>query len=67
MLRRGLAENGYAELPVSGPHAAAVAVLPPVHRDPFDRMLVAQARVEGVMLMTHDVQVAAYGQPVRLV
>ena len=48
VLRRGLVDNGYEELAVTGAHAAAVAALPPLHRDPFDRMLVAQALVEGV-------------------
>ncbi|MFT4217686.1 MAG: hypothetical protein QM619_10965 [Micropruina sp.] len=66
MLRRALIENGYAELPVSAAHAAAVADLPLLHRDPFDRLLVAQARVEGVLLLTVDRQVADYGSPVRL-
>lgn len=60
LLRRGLLDNGYAELAVSGPHALAVGGLPPLHRDPFDRMLVAQALVEGVTLLTADVRVAAY-------
>ncbi|MFT4295371.1 MAG: type II toxin-antitoxin system VapC family toxin [Micropruina sp.] len=66
VLRRALIENGYTELPITGTHAAAVADLPPLHRDPFDRLLVAQARVEGVQLLTVDQQVAGYGQPVRL-
>ncbi len=59
--------SGYAELPVTGMHAAAVADLPAIHRDPFDRMLVAQARVEGIALLTSDGRVAAYGGSVRLV
>lgn len=66
VLRRALIENGYAELPITGAHAAAVADLPPRHRDPFDRLLVAQSRVEGVQLLTVDQQVAGYGPPVRL-
>lgn len=66
VLRRALIENGYTELPVTGAHAAAVADLSPLHRDPFDRVLVAQARVEGIPLLTVDQQVAAYGSPVRL-
>lgn len=67
VLRRALVENDYRELPVTGAHAAAVAGLPALHRDPFDRLLVAQARVEGVVLLTADQQVAAYGAPVRRV
>lgn len=67
VLRRGLVETGYAELPVTAAHAAAVADLPPLHRDPFDRMLVAQARAEGFTLLTSDPLVAAYGSPTRLI
>ena len=67
LLRRGLVDNGWIELPVTGAHAVAVGSLPWIHRDPFDRMLVAQARAEGVMLITVDEQVAAYGSPVRAV
>jgi len=52
VLRRGLLENGYDELAISGAHAVAVLSLPPLHKDPFDRMLVAQATVEGVVLLT---------------
>jgi PIN domain nuclease of toxin-antitoxin system len=51
ILRRGLFDNGYAELAVTGAHAAALAGLPPIHKDPFDRMLVAQAIVEGFTLL----------------
>ena len=67
VLRRGLVEAGYRELAVTGVHAAAVAALPAHHRDPFDRLLVAQARAEGVILLTADRMIAAYGAPVRLV
>ena len=67
VLRRGLVENGYEELAISGAHACRVASLPPVHRDPFDRMLVAQAMVEGVELLTADRALAGYGGPVRVV
>ena len=58
LLRRKLFDNGYAELAVSGAHAVALASLPPLHKDPFDRMLVAQATVEGVTLLTADPAVA---------
>lgn len=67
LLRRGLIANGYRELSVTGEHANELAHLPMLHRDPFDRMLVCQARVEGFPLLTADRTVAAYGEPVRLV
>ena len=66
-LRRQLLDNGYAELAVAGAHAVALATLPPLHKDPFDRMLVTQAMVEGVTLVTGDPAVARYPGPVRLV
>ena len=66
-LRTGLRDNGYVELPVTGAHAAAVADLPPLHRDPFDRLLIAQARIEGLELVTADRIVAQYGGSIRLV
>jgi PIN domain nuclease of toxin-antitoxin system len=66
-LRRGLIDNGYLELPVTGRHAVALAGLPPLHRDPFDRMLVAQALVEGITLLTSDATVARYPGPIRRV
>jgi PIN domain nuclease of toxin-antitoxin system len=67
VLRRGLLDNDYAEVPISGVHAAAVARLPILHKDPFDRLLVAQAMEEGLLLLTADAEVAAYGPPVRLI
>jgi PIN domain nuclease of toxin-antitoxin system len=66
-LRRSLFDNGYAELPMTGAHAAALAGLPAIHRDPFDRILVAQAIVEGFTLLTSDPMVAKYPGPIRLV
>ncbi len=66
-LRRGLLDNGYAELPVLGEHALAVANLPRIHKDPFDRLLVAQATVEGITLLTADPLVAQYPGPVQKV
>ena len=66
-LRRGLLDNDYTELSVTGAHAVAVATLPPIHRDPFDRLLVAQAGVEGITLLTADPVVARYPGPLRLV
>jgi PIN domain nuclease of toxin-antitoxin system len=67
VLRRGLLDNFYRELPVTGEHAVAVANLPPLHKDPFDRMLVAQSVVEGIVLLTTDPVVAQYPAPVRKV
>ena len=65
-LRNGLLANGYVELDVRAQHALAVADLPALHRDPFDRMLVAQALAEGMTLLTVDRKVADYGHSVRL-
>jgi len=67
VLRRGLIENGYIELPISSEHAVSVDNLPPVHKDPFDRMLIAQALTEGITLLTTDAQLARYRGPVRKV
>ena len=67
LLRRGLIDNGYVELPIRGEHAVAAGGLPPHHKDPFDRMLVAQAIVEGLTLLTADPLVAAYCGPIRRV
>lgn len=67
LLRRGLLDNLYRELSITGEHAVAVASLPPLHRDPFDRMLVAQSLVEGIMLLTTDPLVAQYPAPIRRV
>ncbi len=66
-LRRGLLDNGYAELPVLGEHALAVAHLRRIHKDAFDRLLVAQATVEGITLLTADPLVAQYPGPVQKV
>lgn len=66
-LRRGLLENGYAELAITGEHALAIGVLPSVHRDPFDRLLVGQALVEGLALLTTDAELAKYPGEIRLV
>jgi PIN domain nuclease of toxin-antitoxin system len=67
LLRRGLVENGYRELPITSQHTLAVAHLPPVHKDPFDRVLVAQAEFEGFLLLTTDDMVAQYPGPIRRV
>ena len=57
---------GFLELPVSSVAAAGVATLPLHHRDPFDRLLVAQAIAEGAILLTVDTALAPYGSHVRL-
>jgi len=65
LLRRGLLDNGYNELPVTGEHAVAISSLPPIHKDLFDRILVAQAIAESITLLTVDPLVAKYPAPVR--
>lgn len=67
LLRRGLLDNGYGELPIASQHAVAVDALPRIHADPFDRILVAQSMVEGITLLTSDPIVARYPGPVRKV
>src|SRR3954452_4197685 len=54
LLRRGLLDNGYGELAITSLHVVAVESLPPIHKDPFDRMLVAQSMVEGITFLTAD-------------
>ena len=65
LLRRALLENGYVELAVTGAHAAGIDVLPSIHKDPFDRILVTQALMEGITLLTTDPVVARYPGPIR--
>ena len=67
LFRRGLIDNGYVELPVFSAHAVAVEALTPIHKDPFDRLLVAQSLVEGIVLLTSDATVAQYGGSIRRV
>lgn len=67
LLRRGLLDNGYQELPITSTHTLAVAKLPDLHRDPFDRILAAQANEEGIELLTADKALAAYPGPITLV
>lgn len=67
LLRRALLDNDYGELAITGEHALAVANLPLLHKDPFDRILIAQSLVEGVLLLTADPLVAQYPAPVRKV
>ena len=67
LLRRGLLDNGYSELPVTSAHAVAVFSLPPLHMDPFDRILIAQASVEVITLLTADAILPRYPGPIRAV
>ena len=67
LLRRGLLDNGYAEVPIRSDHVVVLDSLPPIHKDPFDRILVAQAVAEGIELLTTDSQLAKYRGPVRRV
>jgi PIN domain nuclease of toxin-antitoxin system len=63
-IRQEFLAKAFRELPVNGLHAAFVATLPLVHKDPFDRLLVAQASIEGITLMTADEQIARYPGPI---
>jgi PIN domain nuclease of toxin-antitoxin system len=67
LVRRGLLDNGYTELPITSQHAVSIDSLPPLHKDPFDRLLLAQATIEGITLVTADAQLARYPGPVRKV
>ncbi len=67
VLRRGLLDAGHIELPITSEHAVAVRDLSVIHKDPFDRLLIAQATVEGITLLTVDRQVAKYPGPIRKV
>lgn len=67
LLRRGLLDNGYSELPILSDHVVAIESLPPIHKDPFDRLLVSQSTVEGITFLTADSIVAQYPGPIRRV
>jgi PIN domain nuclease of toxin-antitoxin system len=67
LLRRGLLDGGYTELPITSEHAIAVLSLPLIHKDPFDRLLIAQATVEAITLLTADAKIAKYPGPIRKV
>jgi PIN domain nuclease of toxin-antitoxin system len=67
VLRRALLDNGYDEILIGSDHTVAVEDLPPIHKDPFDRILVCQATVEGITLLTADSLVSQYPGPIRLV
>lgn len=66
VLRRGLLDNGYLELSITSEHAVFIDSLPAIHKDPFDRILIAQATVEGITLLTADVLIAQYPGPIRV-
>lgn len=65
VLRRGLLDNGYLELSITSEHAVFIDSLPAIHKDPFDRILIAQATVEGITLITSDALIARYPGPIR--
>ena len=67
LLRRGLLDNGYCELPITSEHAVAIDCLPHIHKDPFDRFLIAQSMVEGITLLTADPVMAQYPGSVQKV
>ncbi len=65
LLWRGLRDNGYEELTIATAHTLALESLPALHKDPFDRILVAQAMVEGMTLLTSDAVVSQYPGPIK--
>ena len=67
LLRRGLLDNGYFEVPITGEHTLEVEHLPFWHKDPFDRILLAQAICEGMILVTTDEILSKYSGPVKYV
>lgn len=67
VLRRGLLDNGYEELRISSDHAIYIEALQMLHKDPFDRILIAQSAVEGILLLTSDTLVSQYPGPIRQV
>jgi PIN domain nuclease of toxin-antitoxin system len=64
VLRRGLLDNHYQDLPITSLHTLAINDLPQIHKDPFDRMLLAQAKAEGISLLTSDRALHGYPGPV---
>ena len=67
LFRRALLDNGYLELGMNGQHCANTAYLPDIHKDPFDRLLIAQSQLEGMVLLSADSKVIAYGHTVLAV
>jgi len=66
-LRKGLLQNGFIELPITSEQVMYVAGLPSIHKDPFDRLLIAQATIEGVTLLTTDRFISQYPGPIQVV
>jgi PIN domain nuclease of toxin-antitoxin system len=64
VFRRALLDSGYGELPITSAHAAAVSALPDLHKDPFDRIMIAQAAVEGITFLTADSMIIQYPGPI---
>ena len=64
LMRRSLLDNGYSELVITGKHAAETQYLPDIHKDPFDRILIAQSRAEGITLLSADEKVIQYGHTI---
>lgn len=64
VFRRALLDNGYTELPIDSRHAVNTCMLPAIHKDPFDRILVSQAIIEGMRLLTADAKIALYSGPI---
>ncbi len=67
LLRTQARHDGYEEIAILGSHALAASELPRIHKDPFDRLLIAQAIVEGITLLTVDAKIARYPGPIRKV
>lgn len=66
-LMAALRESGFLELPITAVHAVGVAELPAIHKDPFDRLLVAQSMAEPMTLLTNDAALADYWDGVKVV
>jgi len=67
LLHTALQENGYIQIPISSEHSLITGTLPMIHKDPFDRILIAQSIVEGISLLTSDEIIAQYPAPVIMV
>ncbi len=67
VLRRELLDNDYQELVITSKHVVSIDSLPPYHKDPFDRLLVAQVTVEGMLLLTADRLLGKYPGPIRCI
>jgi PIN domain nuclease of toxin-antitoxin system len=65
LLRQGFLDIGWREVAITGEHAILAGALEDLHADPFDRMLIAQAMHEGLLLLTNDAKIARYKGPIR--